>query len=154
MARPPFPLPHALHPDLVILDEFGRALLPRPDRVHYREELCLDPRPRRRHHRFPGRAQRRSAALRVEGEGRGDPAQDQRRQTGTCRRGTKVTLFQRQYTSTFLAATVAFIKPIGSLMPATPLVPRTAIALMFFDPITAPTPERPAARCRALMTAA
>src|SRR5580704_16884071 len=99
MARPPFPLPHALHPDLVILDEFGRALLPRPDRVHYREELCLDPRPRRRHHRFPGRAQRKSAALRVEGQGRGDPAQDQRRQTGTCRRGTKVTLFQRRRTS-------------------------------------------------------
>ena len=44
MARPPFPLPHALHPDLVILDEFGRALLPRPDRVHYREKLRLDPR--------------------------------------------------------------------------------------------------------------
>jgi hypothetical protein len=35
----------------------------------------------------------------VEGEGRGDPAQDQRRQTGTCRCGTKVTLFQRRYTS-------------------------------------------------------
>src|ERR1700731_5293649 len=126
MARPPFPLPHALHPDLVILDEFGRALLPRPDRVHYREELCLDPRPRRRHHRFPGRAQRRSAALRVEGEGRGDPAQDQRRQTGTCRRGTKVTLFQRQYTrltaskislsnSNFLISRSISLTPTGPL---------------------------------------
>jgi len=66
------------------------CVLSRPDRVHYREELCLDPWPCRRHHRFPGRAQRKSAALRVEGEGRGDPAQDQLRQTGTCRRGTKV----------------------------------------------------------------
>ena len=44
LARPPCPLPHALHADLVILDEFGRALLSRPDRVHYREKLRLDPR--------------------------------------------------------------------------------------------------------------
>src|SRR5437588_8426536 len=29
MARSPRPLSHALHADLVILDEFGRALLPR-----------------------------------------------------------------------------------------------------------------------------
>ena len=29
MARSPRPLSHALHTDLVILDEFGRALLPR-----------------------------------------------------------------------------------------------------------------------------
>ncbi len=36
----------------------------------------------------------------------------------------------------------------------TPSVPRTAIAFRFFDPITAPTPERPAARCRSLTTAA
>src|SRR5580700_2678264 len=51
------PLPHALHADLVILDEFGRALLSRPHRVHYRKELCLDPRTGRRHHRLPGGAQ-------------------------------------------------------------------------------------------------
>src|SRR2546423_10683185 len=38
MVRPPRPLSHALHADLVILDEFGRALLPRPHRVHHREE--------------------------------------------------------------------------------------------------------------------
>src|SRR6478672_4060713 len=44
MARSPHPLSHALHADLVLLDEFGRALLPRPHRVHHREELCLDPR--------------------------------------------------------------------------------------------------------------
>ena len=31
-----------------------------------------------------------------------------------------------------------------------PLVPRMATALRFFEPITAPTPERPAARCRSL----
>ena len=36
----------------------------------------------------------------------------------------------------------------GLAMPVVPRVPRTAIALRFFDPITAPTPERPAARCR------
>src|ERR1700730_115365 len=56
LARPPCPLPHALHADLVILDEFGRALLSRPHRVHYRKELCVDPRAGRRHHRPPGRA--------------------------------------------------------------------------------------------------
>src|SRR2546425_10579113 len=33
-------------------------------------------------------------------------------------------------------------------------VPRTAIALTFFEPITAPTPERPAARDLSLMTQA
>src|SRR5437879_8434226 len=33
-------------------------------------------------------------------------------------------------------------------------VPRTTMALTFFDPITAPTPERPAARDLSLMTQA
>ena len=42
----------------------------------------------------------------------------------------------------------------GSAMLPTPLVPRTAIAFRFFEPITAPTPERPAARCRSFTTAA
>jgi len=75
----PRPLSHALHADFVILDEFGRALLSRSDRVHQREELCFDPRTGRRDHRLPGSAQRQSAALRVEGQGRRHPAQDQRR---------------------------------------------------------------------------
>ena len=52
--------------------------------------------------------------------------------------------------STFLASLVAFRKAPKSLMPDTPLVPRIATALRFFEPITAPTPERPAARCRSL----
>src|SRR5260370_628917 len=33
----------------------------------------------------------------------------------------------------------------------TPRVPRTATAFRFFEPITAPTPDRPAARCLSLM---
>ncbi len=56
--------------------------------------------------------------------------------------------------STFLAATVAFMNAAGSLTLPTPLVPRTAMALRFFEPITVPTPERPAARCRSFTTAA
>jgi len=52
--------------------------------------------------------------------------------------------------STFFAAVVACTKAPKSRIPATPLVPRIATAFRFFDPITAPTPERPAARCRSL----
>ena len=36
----------------------------------------------------------------------------------------------------------------------TPKVPRIATALRFFDPITVPTPERPAARCMSFTTQA
>ena len=85
MVRPPRPLSHALHADLVILDEFGRALLSRPHRVHYREELGLDPRTGRCDHCFPGRAQRQSSALRLESQGRRHPAQDRCGQTGARR---------------------------------------------------------------------
>ena len=46
------------------------------------------------------------------------------------------------------------MKALGSRILPTPLVPRTAIALRFLLPITVPTPERPAARCRSLTTAA
>lgn len=46
------------------------------------------------------------------------------------------------------------MKALGSRMLPTPLVPRTAMALRFLLPMTAPTPERPAARCRSLTTAA
>jgi hypothetical protein len=56
--------------------------------------------------------------------------------------------------STFFAARVAFMKAAGSRTLPTPLVPRTAIAFRFLAPITAPTPERPAARCRSLITPA
>ncbi len=43
------------------------------------------------------------------------------------------------------------MKRLGSLMLPTPRVPRTATALRFFEAITVPTPERPAARCRSLI---
>ena len=43
-----------------------------------------------------------------------------------------------------MAAFEVFINAIGSLT-VTPTVPRTTTALRFFDPITAPTPDRPAA---------
>src|SRR5436305_1071134 len=85
MAGSPRPLSHALHANLVILDEFGRALLPRPHRVHHREELCLDPRTGRCDHCFPGGAQRQSSTLRLEGQGRRHPAQDRCCQTGARR---------------------------------------------------------------------
>ena len=54
---------------------------------------------------------------------------------------------------TCFCSEVTLRKRIGSLMPETPRVPRTATALRFFDAITVPTPERPAARCRSLMIA-
>ena len=45
------------------------------------------------------------------------------------------------------------MKAFGFLTLPTPFVPRTAIALRFLLPITAPTPERPAARCKSLTIA-
>ena len=56
--------------------------------------------------------------------------------------------------STFLPSAVALKNAFASRTLPTPLVPRTATALRFFDAITVPTPERPAARCRSLTTAA
>ena len=52
-----------------------------------------------------------------------------------------------------LVSLTAAMKRLGSSTP-TPTVPCTAIALRFLEPITAPTPERPAARCRSLTTQA
>ena len=47
-----------------------------------------------------------------------------------------------------LLLTVAMKRGISFTL--TPMVPCTAIALRFLDPITAPTPLRPAARCKSL----
>jgi hypothetical protein len=55
--------------------------------------------------------------------------------------------------STFLPAAVACMNAFGSLT-LTPSVPRMATAFRFLDPITVPTPERPAARCMSLTTQA
>ena len=61
---------------------------------------------------------------------------------------------------TALSARICFFSAVTlrnsgkSRIPERPLVPRMATALRFFEPITAPTPERPAARCRSLTTAA
>ena len=49
---------------------------------------------------------------------------------------------------------VTRMNSLGLAILPTPLVPRTAMAFKFLLPITAPTPERPAARCRSLTTAA
>jgi hypothetical protein len=54
----------------------------------------------------------------------------------------------------FFFSKVTLMKSFGLAMLATPLVPRTAIAFRFFEPATAPTPERPAARCRSFTMAA
>ena len=59
----------------------------------------------------------------------------------------------------WLARSAAFASPVAlakaaSSSTVTPRVPRTAMALRFLDPITAPTPERPAARSRSFMTQA
>jgi len=53
----------------------------------------------------------------------------------------------------FFFSKVTFMNSLGLAMLPTPLVPRTATAFRFFEPITAPTPERPAARCRSLTMA-
>ena len=54
----------------------------------------------------------------------------------------------------FFFSKVTFMNSLASAKLPTPLVPRTAIALRFLEPATAPTPERPAARCRSLTMAA
>ena len=54
----------------------------------------------------------------------------------------------------FFFSKVTRMNSLGLAMLPTPIVPRTAIAFRFLLPITAPTPERPAARCRSLTTAA
>ena len=56
-------------------------------------------------------------------------------------------------TSLLFISHMADMNFCGSAM-GTPPVPRTAMALRFFEPMTAPTPDRPAARCRSLTMAA
>ena len=51
--------------------------------------------------------------------------------------------------SPWLVSLTAAMKRLGSST-LTPTVPWTATAFRFFEPMTAPTPERPAARCRSL----
>ena len=50
-----------------------------------------------------------------------------------------------------LVSATTDMKRFGSST-VTPFVPRTAMALSCFEPMTAPTPERPAARCRSFTT--
>src|SRR6516165_998651 len=63
----PSPVPHALHPNLVLVDELGGAVLRRPDCVHQRKELRFDARVGRSDHHLSGGAQRPSPALCLEG---------------------------------------------------------------------------------------
>src|SRR5205823_13377365 len=100
MVGPARPLSHALHADLVILDEFGGALLPRPHRVHYREELCLDPR------NWPMRSSRSwPRATTILGATFGKPraktscARSMRPDRRSPRSSQQVRLFQRRHTS-------------------------------------------------------
>src|SRR5215471_20950404 len=58
MATTSSSLPHALHADIIVVDEPGRALLRRTDAVHRREELCFDTRTGRCYHYLPDGAQR------------------------------------------------------------------------------------------------
>ncbi len=55
--------------------------------------------------------------------------------------------------NTFLPLATAAMNALASRT-LTPRVPRSATALRFFEPITAPTPLRPAARCMSLTTQA
>ena len=56
--------------------------------------------------------------------------------------------------NTFLPASTASMNFFASSRLPTPPVPRIATAFKFFEAITVPTPERPAARCLSFMTAA
>src|SRR5207302_879148 len=62
MAGAPCPLPHALHANLLVMDELGGAVLRRSDGLHQREELCLDARTGRCDHHLLGGPQRQSSA--------------------------------------------------------------------------------------------
>src|SRR5213594_4048129 len=98
MAGAPCPLPHALHANLLVMDELGGAVLRRSDGLHQREELCLDPRTGRCDHHLLGGPQRQSPALRLEGQGGRYPAQNRRRQTRARRRSRPMQLYFRYST--------------------------------------------------------
>src|SRR5437016_730243 len=98
MAGAPCPLPHALHANLLVMDELGGAVLRRSDGLHQREELCLDARTGRCDHHLLGGPQRQSSALRVEGQGRRYPAQNRRRQTRARRWPCPMQLYFRYIT--------------------------------------------------------
>src|SRR5437870_2343883 len=104
MAGAPCPLPHALHANLLVMDELGGAVLRRSDGLHQREELCLDARTGRCDHHLLGGPQRQSSALRVEGQGQRYPAQNRRRQTRARRWPCPMQLYFRYIT---LAVTVS-----------------------------------------------
>src|SRR6266446_395878 len=92
------PVPHALHANLILVDEPGGAILRRSDSVHHREELCLDARISRCDHHLPGRPQRQPSALPLEGQGRRYPAQNRRRQTRARRWPCPMQLYLRYIT--------------------------------------------------------
>src|SRR5207245_2450756 len=98
MAGASCPLPHALHANLLVMDELGGAVLRRSDGLHQREELCLDARTGRCDHHLLGGPQRQSSALRVEGQGQRYPAQNRRRQTRARRWPCPMQLYFRYIT--------------------------------------------------------
>src|SRR6266446_4814245 len=98
MVGAPCPLPHALHANLLVMDELGGAVLRRSDGLHQREELCLDARTGRCDHHLLGGPQRQSSALRVEGQGQRYPAQNRRRQTRARRWPCPMQLYFRYIT--------------------------------------------------------
>src|SRR5437870_10771060 len=112
MAGAPCPLPHALHANLLVMDELGGAVLRRSDGLHQREELCLDARTGRYDHHLLGGPQRQSSALRVEGQGRRYPAQNRRRQTRARRWPCPMQLY-------FRYITLATSRPTRQKTPAT-----------------------------------
>ena len=66
----------------------------------------------------------------------------------------RVRSFRVWFTRSSLAACSTASAKASESLTATPRVPRTAIAFRFLDPMTAPTPERPAARSRSFITQA
>src|SRR5262245_16288317 len=76
MAGQASPLPHALHPDLVLLAQPGRALLSRCYRLHHCAQLRIDRRTVGCDHRLSRRAQQKCQAIRLARQGRGYPSQD------------------------------------------------------------------------------
>src|SRR5436309_233594 len=117
MAGAPCPLQHALHANLLVMDELGGAVLRRSDGLHQREELCLDARTGRCDHHLLGGPQRQSSALRVEGQGRRYPAQNRRRQTRARRWPCPMQLYFRYITLARSEAQPEIFGPICARIP-------------------------------------
>ena len=75
MAGPPRPLPHALHPDRIVVDQSGRTVVRVPDRqAHPPRRPHQRPGPRSRHQELDRHMEPGPEAVHLDQDRRGDPA--------------------------------------------------------------------------------